>query len=77
VRELVRERIPQSEQKAILESVTDAMAKVGTATTGEELLLAIVLGKRKKEAFALLMELREKKGTAEVMKTIDRLDQLE
>jgi len=77
VRELVRERIPQSEQKAILESVTDAMAKVGYSDYWGRIATRYrTLGKRKKEAFALLMELREKKGTAEVMKTIDRLDQL-
>ncbi len=77
VRELVRERIPQSEQKAILESVTDATAKVGYSDYWGRIATRYrTLGKRKKEAFALLMELREKKGTAEVMKTIDRLDQL-
>jgi len=56
--------------------VTDAMAKAGTATTGKNCYSLSYVRQRKKEAFALLMELREKKGTAEVMKTIDRLDQL-
>ncbi|WP_083916951.1 GGDEF domain-containing protein [Coprothermobacter platensis] len=77
VRELVRGHIPQQRQEEILEYVTDTMAQAGYSDYWGRIATRYrMLGKRKKEAFALLMELRQEKGTSEALKIIERLDQL-
>ena len=77
VRELVRQTVPQQDQKKVLEFVADAMAQVGYSDYWGRIATRYrTVGNRKKEAFALLMELRANKGTLEAMKTIERLDQL-
>lgn len=77
VRQEVRERIPEPRRKQIIENVADAMAQAGYSDYWGRIATRYrTVGNRKKEAFALLMELRANKGTLEAMKTIERLDQL-
>jgi len=72
----VRERIPQSEQKAILEHVADAMAKVGYSDYWGRIATRYRNLVRGKRSLCSSDGATGEERYSEVMKTIDRLDQL-
>jgi diguanylate cyclase (GGDEF)-like protein len=77
VREMVRKLVPEERQRQIAESVADALTEIGYSDYWGRIAERYrALGSRKKEAYALLMQLRQEKGTLESLKVIERLDQL-